>query len=201
VRTQYVLIDYENVQPQNLTGLEAEHFRVLLMVGANQGKVSLELAAAMQRLGHRAEYVKMSGQGPNALDFHIAYYIGHLSAQDKTALFHIISADKGFDPLIQHLRSRRIMAVRSRRIEEIPALKARHCQSIPEKVDVVVANLKQQGVSKPRTLQTLTRSVSALFQKQISEEELSAVISQLQTQGVVVVNESKVSYALPQSSA
>lgn len=201
MRTQYVLIDYENVQPRNLAGLEGEEFRVLVMIGANQGKVSFELAAAMQRLGHRAEYVQISGNGPNALDFHIAYYIGHLSAQDKSALFHIISADKGFDPLIQHLRSRRIPAVRSHKIEEIPALKALHCQSIPQKVDVVVANLKQQGVSKPRTLKTLTRSVSALFQKQLSEEELLAVITQLQTRGVVVVNESKVSYALPQSSA
>lgn len=35
MRTNYVLIDYENVQPTSLAGLDAEHFRVLVCVGAS----------------------------------------------------------------------------------------------------------------------------------------------------------------------
>jgi hypothetical protein len=52
----------------------------------------------MQALGAKAQYVKISGNGSNALDFHIAFYIGHLGAVDPTAYFHIISKDAGFDP-------------------------------------------------------------------------------------------------------
>jgi len=51
-------------------------------------------------MGERAEYVRISGNGSNALDFHIAFYIGQLAAHEPDAYFHIISKVTGFDPLI-----------------------------------------------------------------------------------------------------
>ena len=39
MRTNYVLIDFENVQPESLVGLQQDHFKVLVFVGANQTKV------------------------------------------------------------------------------------------------------------------------------------------------------------------
>ena len=48
MRTNYVLIDYENVQPKNLSLLAGEHFRVKIFVGQSQIKIPLELASAMQ---------------------------------------------------------------------------------------------------------------------------------------------------------
>ncbi len=197
MRTNYVLIDYENVQPESLTGLDAEHFKVLLFVGASQTKLSFEVAAAMQGLGARAQYVKISGNGSNALDFHIAFYVGHLSAADPTAYFHIISKDTGFDPLIQHLKVKKVSVVRSKAIEDIPLLKAANSKSVPEKVAVVVTNLQQRGASKPRTVKTLSSTISSLFQKQLSEEELEELLQELQSRGLVVVAENKVTYALP----
>lgn len=199
--THYVLIDYENVQPKTLAALETVEFRVLLLVGANQPKVRYEVAAAMQRFGPRAEYIKISGSGRNALDFHIAYYIGHLSARDKSAHFHIISHDTGFDPLIHHLRSRKVWAVRSRKIEEMPMFKASQCQTLPDRVSVAVSCLMQQGTSKPRTVKTLTRAITSLFRYELPDEEVSEIVTQLQSKGYVAVNENKVSYALPQNSA
>ncbi len=201
MRTNYVLIDYENVQPESLAGLDAEHFKVLLFVGASQTKLTFEVAASMQKLGGRAEYIKIAGNGSNALDFHIAFYIGHLSAVDQTAYFHIISKDTGFDPLIQHLKAKKISVVRSRVVEDIPLLKAANSKLLPEKVIVVVANLKQRGASKPRTLKTLSSTISSLFQKQLSEEELAELLAELQKQGLVLVSENKVSYALSESEA
>ena len=113
MRTHYVLIDYENVQPSSLAELDAEHIRVLLFVGASQNKLTFDIAVAVQKLGRRAEYIKIAGNGSNALDFHIAFHIGHLAAQDPTAFFYIISKDTGFDPLIQHLKERKVRALRS----------------------------------------------------------------------------------------
>jgi hypothetical protein len=159
LRTNYVLVDYENVQPEELVGLEAEHFKVLLFVGANQTKLSFDLAASMQKLGARAEYVKISGNGSNALDFHIAFYIGQLAAHDAAGYFHIISKDSGFDPLVEHLKGRKLAVVRSKSVQDIPLLKAANSKSIPEKVAVVVANLKQRGAAKPRTIKTLSAVV------------------------------------------
>jgi hypothetical protein len=89
--TNYVLIDFENVQPKNLEILANHPFKVFVFVGANQTKVSFDQAAAMQAMGDKARYIKIGGNGPNALDFHIAYYIGEFAAQEPDANFHIIS--------------------------------------------------------------------------------------------------------------
>jgi hypothetical protein len=201
MRTNYVLIDYENVQPSSLVGLDAEHFRVLVFVGASQNKVGFDTAAALQKLGARAEYIKIAGNGSNALDFHIAFHIGHLAAQDPTAFFHIISKDSGFDPLIQHLKERKVFASRSTDIADIPLLKAANSKTTPEKIEVVVANLQQRGASRPRTLKTLTSTINSLFQKQLTEEELAALLKGLQSKGIIAVNETKVTYAIPASAA
>ena len=201
MRTNYVLIDYENVQPTSLAGLDAEHFRVLVFVGASQNKLSFDTAAAVQKLGARAEYIKIAGNGSNALDFHIAFHIGHLAAHDPTAFFHIISKDTGFDPLIQHLKERKVFASRSKDVLDIPLLKVANSKTTPEKIDVVLANLQQRGASKPRTLKTLTSTINSLFQKQLTEEELVALLKGLQAKGFIAVNETKVTYALPASEA
>ncbi len=201
MRTNYVLIDFENVQPSSLAGLEAEHFRVLVFVGANQSKLSFDTAAALQRLGSRAEYVKIAGNGCNALDFHIAFYIGHLSAQEPTAFFHIISKDTGFDRLVQHLKERKVHVARRTDVSEIPLLKASNAKSIPDKVSLVVSNLQQRGESKPRTLKTLASTINSLFQKQLNEEEVNAVLKSLQAAGFITINETNVTYALPHRGA
>jgi PIN domain len=124
MRKNYVLIDFENVQPESLAALQQDHFEIKIFLGATQTKISFEIAQAMQTMGPRAEYIKMGGTGSNALDFHIAYYIGHLSAKDPTAYFHIISKDTGFDPLIAHLKSKNISAAREPDIGDIPLVKA-----------------------------------------------------------------------------
>jgi hypothetical protein len=197
MRINYVLIDLENVQPVSLAGLEAEFFRVLIFVGANQAKIAFDLASAIQQLGERARYIKISGNGSNALDFHIAYCIGHLAQEDPTAFFHIISKDTGFDPLIQHLRAQKVAIARSTSIAEIPLLKAANSKTIHEKVAVVVANLRQRGSSKPRTFKTLSSTIQSLFQKQLPGEELTMLLAELQASGVVKIAANKVSYSLP----
>ena len=68
MRINYVLIDLENVQPASLAGLDTEFFKVLIFVGASQTKIPFELASAAQKLGIRATYIKISGNGSNALD-------------------------------------------------------------------------------------------------------------------------------------
>jgi hypothetical protein len=98
----YILIDYENVQPADLAGLEAQEACVLVFMGAQQ-KVGSSLIEAVQALGERGRFIRIAGNGPNALDFHIAYYLGQWTMRDPQATFLIVSKDTGFDPLIAHL--------------------------------------------------------------------------------------------------
>ena len=99
LRINYVLVDFENVQTlDSLDQLDHDHFKLLLFVGASQRKVPIDVVASLQPFGDRMEYIKISGNGMNALDFHIAYYIGRFSSDDSTGSFHIVSKDRGFDP-------------------------------------------------------------------------------------------------------
>ena len=123
-RTNYVLVDYENVQPADISLLGTGPFKVRVFLGPNQAKIPVGLAAALQALGRDAEYVLLATAGSNALDFHIAYYVGVLSASEPTAVFHIISKDTGFDPLLKHLKARGVRAHRSVRIADIPYFRA-----------------------------------------------------------------------------
>lgn len=120
MKTNHVLIDYENVQVKSLELLQGEHFRVYIFLGTNNTKLSRDLAVAVQAMGARAQYVELSSSGPNALDFYIAYYLGQLVLQEPLGFFHIISKDKGFDPLIEHLKTRSILSARSVSIDAMP---------------------------------------------------------------------------------
>ena len=197
LRVNYVLIDYESVQPEALSVLHEDHFRLIVFVGATQAKVAFDTAAALQRMGERASYIKISGSGPNALDFHIAFYIGQLSLQDSSPYFHIISKDTGFDPLIQHLKGRKILAARWRDVSEIPLLKVPNGKSQAEKLAAIVAHLQLRGSARPRKVKTLSNTINALFQNQFPEEELAALVSALQAEGLISISDTNVSYTLP----
>lgn len=197
MKTNYVLIDYENVQPEAMAVLAQEHFKVIVFVGANQAKVTFEVASALQQMGDRAEYVKITGNGSNALDFHIAFYIGVLAGIEPDAYFHIVSKDTGFDPFIQHLKAKKILACRSKDVTDIPIVKAANSKSPADRVAVVIADLKRRGTSRPRAVKTLSSTISGIFQKQISDQDVASLIATLQKQGVVIVNGTKVTYSLP----
>lgn len=70
-------------------------------------------------------------------------------------------------------------------------------KSLPEKVARIIADLQRRGSTRPRTIKRLSSTISALFQKQISEQDVSSLIERLRTDGVITVAGTKVSYALP----
>ena len=198
MRNNYVLIDFENVVPDNLELLDQEWIKVLLFVGKNQTKLPFALVKAVQKLGARAQYIEMMGTGHNALDFHIAFYIGRISATDKDAYFHIVSNDQGFDPLIAHLKQEHIFADRVTKVEEIPALVQKTTvvsKSLPERIAFAKERILKSKVSRPRTRKTLTSHVAAMFLKMLSEEDVGAVIDGLFKDGCARENGKRIEYA------
>ena len=105
---QVFLIDFENVQPTSIGSLVPGSCRVMIFLGQNQTKIPVALSRVLQPLGTDVEYLQISGSGSNAVDFHIAFYIGRLAVSHPDAKFTIMSKDTGFDPLIKHLVSLKI---------------------------------------------------------------------------------------------
>ena len=197
VRTNFVLVDFENVQPKDIGLLKDGPFKVKVYLGPNQSKIPISLAAALQSLGENAEYIVLETAGNNALDFHIAYYIGVLSALEPNAFFHIISKDSGFDPLLKYLKSKKVFAHRSTCIADIPYFKPVLPAAPEAQVEAVVADLIRRKASKPRTQKTLLSTLHALFKKELSEQQLAALFAALCKRGFVSVEGTKVSYVLP----
>lgn len=200
MRTNFVLVDFENVQPKDLGLLKDGPFKVKVFLGPNQSKVPVALATMLQPLGCNAEYVTLETAGSNALDFHIAYYIGVLSSAESDAFFHIISKDSGFDPLIKHLKGKKIFAHRSTCIADIPYFKPAS-PTVPEnQIELAVADLVRRKASKPRTQKTLLSTLHALFKKELSDQQLAQLFASLCNRGLVKVDGTRVSYALPAES-
>ena len=196
----YVLIDFENVQPKNLEILKNHPFKIFVFVGANQTKVPFDLASVMQNFGDNAQYIKISGNGQNALDFHIAFYIGQLSLQDPEGFFHIISKDTGFDPLVKHLRTKKIRVHREKDLAEIPVLRISSATNNDEKISAIIKNLVGRGQSRPRKIKTLANTINSLFTQKLKENELNNLIKGLKEQEYIIIKDSNVSYKLPKLS-
>jgi hypothetical protein len=100
-----LLVDLENIQKINLTAVPGD-VRVRVFYGVTQKKIPAELVVQAQPLGTRLEWIKISGHGKNALDFHIAFYLGQELTTNPTSDCVILSRDTGFDPLVRHLQGR-----------------------------------------------------------------------------------------------
>jgi hypothetical protein len=195
LKTNFVLVDFENVQPKNISVLNGRPFAIKVFLGAKQARIPVEMAKAIQAFGPDAEYVQIDGGGKNALDFHIAYYIGRLSAQTPGASFHVISKDSGFDPLMKHLNAQGILCERFISIDEI-LLGKKSSSETHERLDAVIDNLSKRKSARPRTIKTLRSTINGLFANQLSDEELEGLIAQLTQRGALKVADGKVQYDL-----
>ena len=97
-----LLVDLENVQTVDLAKVP-DDAEVMVFYGITQKTLPEQLVVQAQPLGSRLQWIKIAGQGPNALDFHIAYYLGKTFTERPKAQCAVLSKDKGFDPLIRHL--------------------------------------------------------------------------------------------------
>ena len=67
---------------------------------------------------------------------------------------------------------------------------------VAERCVQVVENLKQRGTAKPGTVPRLKNTIATLFQNKLSQQEVDALVRQLENSRVISVNGSKLTYAL-----
>ena len=196
LKTNFLLVDFENVQPDNVGILNGRSFKIKVFVGVNQAKIPFELARTLHAFGPDAEYVQIAGNGKNALDFHIAYYIGRLAAENPDASFYVISKDTGFDPLIKYLAAKGVSCQRSIAIPDIFGSKLSTSEPVANNIDAIIANLAIRKTGRPKTLKTLRGTINGLFRNKLPDAELDALIEKLTKRGVIKVVDGKVNYEL-----
>lgn len=211
LKTSYILIDFENVQPTTAGALDEGAFKIKVFIGAKQARILLSMASALQALGKAVEYIQVEGSGKNAMDFHIVYYIGRLSVEDPGSDFHIVSNDKGFDPLIAHLKKLKISCQRWSAITDIarapvprtatakpaPKVAAKVAAKAPSREDLFIDNLKKRMGARPATLKTLRSSIKAHFRADaLSDPEVESIVDELQKRGKILLEAGKMTYLL-----
>ena len=197
MKKHYILIDYENVQTKSLSVLQGapnQEFQIMVFVGANQSKIPIDLVSSMQSFGNKARYVQITGSGRNALDFHIAYYLGTLTEREPKAIFHVISKDTGYDQLIKHLKGKRIDVARQKDLFDIPWLSSANKKPADEQLEAIVKNLSARGPSRPRKVKTLKNSINSLFDNKLDPEKIDSLVRDLQDRKYIVIKQENVTY-------
>lgn len=202
-KNKYIFIDFENVQPTSLEMIKNYSFKIIIFVGSNQTKIPIELATSMQNLGGNAAYVVINGNGKNALDFHLTFYLGQLYEKDPEALFYIISKDTGFDILIQHLKEKKVSIHRYGDIDEIPIIKQVDVKEINfdtlstnEQINKIVDYLISRGDATPKKIEALSNTIISLSERTLSNNKINNLILVLSQKKLIVITDKKITYQL-----
>ncbi|MFL6549028.1 MAG: PIN domain-containing protein [Povalibacter sp.] len=207
-----LFVDYENTGTLDLGEIPEDVF-VPFFFGASQKTVRTDFLKAALKLGDRFLPIDIEGQGRNALDFHIAFYLGEYLAANPKANCVILSKDTGFDPLAKHLRGREFSV---RRAETIAEAFGGAPRQKPTKVKAVVATPKPKtqepaplaSVSvlawleemsprtRPRKRKGLIAHLHNHFGKKISEAQLHQIVDQLIAQKKISETEGALGYQL-----
>ena len=108
----HVFVDFENVHQIDASVIGTKAMRFTLLLGARQTRLDAALVEKLMEHAASVELIRLASSGKNALDFALAYYVGRAVSANPAAFIHIVSKDSGFDPLVEHLRSRHIHADR-----------------------------------------------------------------------------------------
>jgi hypothetical protein len=199
VHKSILLVDYENVGKVELAAIPA-NVHVPFFFGASQRSVPTDFMKAALRLAERFVPIDIEGQGTNALDFHIAYYLGEFLAADPESTCVVLSKDKGFDPLVKHLQGRGFKVRRVSSIAEafpdsaepaVTVVTTRVSKRTTEKAapapaaswEVALIWLRgMQARVRPRKRKGLIAHLHSHFGDKVAESELQVLVDRLITE-------------------
>lgn len=200
-------LDFENLQSteEELTNFLDDNCEIYLFHGAHQNNFPAFWVKIAIELGQRLHIVQLKESANNALDFFISYYIGKLS-NDESLHFHVISNDKGYDPLIDHLTDagQKIDRIaRSHNQTQIKAKPVLNHDIDPELVKLAKTALSRSNRPKHKEkLINLIKS-SAVFGRQSSDNlpDITDFLAHLESLGFFTITQTQVRYSLPVQSS
>lgn len=187
-----LLVDFENIPELSRDQIPAG-VSVPFFLGASQRKVSSELLEFQSRLRERFILVRIEGHGRNALDFHIAFYLGEYLTKAPTTECVILSRDKGFDPLVRHLRARGFAVRRVAVVGEafpVPSNSAGPSDNFSRVLQLLS---KVDKGKRPRKRKTLLAQIRSYFPTLLSEEA-EALLQRLESEQRIAVTASGLTY-------
>lgn len=183
-RINYIFIDFENVQETDWDRIVGKPAMVTLVMGEQHKYIPVAVVRKMLKCAGQAQLIETKRTGKNAADFVLAQLIGEQKKSDPHGYFHVISNDKGFDALIEHLQANDILAARRASFSEIPVL-----MNTAERVRYLTAGFKTHPENRPGKRLKLESQIQAKFGKALSPDEVTATIDGLIAKKVISVSE------------
>jgi hypothetical protein len=117
------LIDYENVHKNGLTGIKklTETDTVIVFVGKQIKDVPVDTVHSLLNSAAQIKLKKMKKTAKNYLDFQLATCLGGLVERGDDKEFYIISADSGFEAIIDYWKANKASVVIRQRSAISPA--------------------------------------------------------------------------------
>ena len=107
----YYLIDFENVKTDGIFSLcnFKPNDKVVIFYSDNCKNISMDIFAKITNISIRFKFIKIKAGVKNALDFHLASYLGYLIGKNftKTAYF-IVSNDKDYNCVCEYWKGKNI---------------------------------------------------------------------------------------------
>ncbi|MBX7120611.1 MAG: hypothetical protein K1X42_00630 [Opitutaceae bacterium] len=206
----HIFVDFENVQEINLNMPTNVAMSLVLFVGEKQRSLKTDLVEQLLSRAANIQLVRLTSSGKNALDFTLAYHLGRTMAGAPTEYFHVVSKDKGFDVLVEHLKGQGHKIERYNAFADMPFL--RSVQTAPgqlgaprdqvaparDKLEEFVNNLKLHPAARPKTEKTLRRHLHSHFGSNLTDEQLDVELDKLKKRsGISIDAKGSVSYRLP----
>ena len=116
----HVFVDYENVHAIDLEVIDDRTTTFTILLGRAQTKLDVGLVEQLLANKGPVEIVRLTSSGRNAVDFALAYHLGRAVEADPMRRYFIVTKDKGYDPLLSHLRSKGIRADRYESFSTLP---------------------------------------------------------------------------------
>lgn len=221
--SKYILVDFENVHESNYKELLSQDVHLKVFLGESQNKIPTELVLGIQDAVGLGRLIQISGNGKNALDFHIAYELGRIFSNDKNAECIIISKDTGYDPLIENIRkefgtkscsrvesieklgSPKKAATKVKTLEKKAEPKQKTTPKISAKADTILSLentikwLQKSSKNRPSSVDAFVKSVQNLAKPKggIKKKQVETLLKDLESKKKLTISETgKINYKL-----
>lgn len=197
---QWAFVDYENLG--SLEGIELDSYqRIFVFCGPKNTKVkfgSLPANASLQ-----LEIIGVQTISDNNVDFHLSFYLGSWHVRTENDIgFHVISHDKGYNGLIQHIKALgrdckiikpTVSATKTKTSIKPPEQKKLIKPSLSDVASTVLKSLKQvDSLKRPRKRAGYLNWIKAHTQGMNPKPSPEGILSELLKNGDVIENENSV---------
>ncbi|MCF7686815.1 MAG: NYN domain-containing protein [Cephaloticoccus sp.] len=204
--TTHVFVDFENVSDIDLNLITGRPVHVTLLIGKKQQKLDLTLVKQIHHFASQVDLIEVGASGRNALDMTLSHYLGRAIQQHPKDQFCIVSGDKDYDVLIEHLKRNDHKVARFDRFANLPGLPqapksptpasskkpatapSKHPVKLDRRAKVIERFKSATNKNRPTTKSALISHIKTTLGKESTEEKVADIVRELRETKVLEID-------------